>query len=383
MTERRLNSAPIIAVLMMTVFMEGTACQRTSDIVDEASATEIPHLADFYGKKRLFSEVFKDVDEIPLMDDSNFSLSALPWLSAVNQRGDFVILDNFGVRQILIFDSKGKRKAGIGSLGTGADQYLYPDNLYYSDQTRRYYVYDGDLLRIQEYNEDFTFNSSVDLPLYLGQMIVTADDRFFCYTSGVASRKGVDKVIYECNRSGEIKNSFADQYAEFSIAGQSRGGGFVLFDSYLYVVTPYEYRLRKYDLGGKLIRTAQGRSSHYVPPPKDFDKGEVLSDLGKRRAYHSTWSHIRQLLKIGDEMIGVVLAEPNERRVFLDLYDADLNYVTGDLQLPEHIGGGSQGIVSRGDRLYLLRSEEPFVVSRDVRNLPNPTVVVYELKTAG
>ncbi len=383
MTKRMKETLRMLSFSLMVVSMGAMACQSTHGSMEEVRNTSIAHLADSYGDKRSFLDVYTEIRQIPLANDTGFTLSALPWFSARNEQGDFIVLDNFGVRQILVFDSEGRSKAKIGSLGTNADQYLYPDNLYYSDQTRRYYVYDGDLLRIQEYNDDFTFNSNIDLPLYLGQMIVTADDRFFCYTSGVASRKGADRVVYECTRSGDIKNSFADQYEEFSTAGESRGGGIVLLGSHLYVITPYEYELRKYDLGGKLIRTVRGRSSHYVPPPTDFDEREISSDLRKRQAYHATWSHIRQLLKIGDEMIGVVLAEPNERRVFLDLYDTDLNYVTGDLQLPEHIGGGSQGIVSRGDRLYLLRSEEPVVLSRDVKNLPNPTVVVYELKNPG
>lgn len=383
MTERTKETLRMLSFSLMVVLMGAMACQSTHGSMEEARNTSIAHLADSYGDKRSFGDVYTEIRQIPLANDSDFTLSALPWFSAINEQGDFIVLDNFGVRQILVFDSEGGSKAKIGSLGTNADQYLYPDNLFYSDQTHKYYVYDGDLLRIQEYNHDFTFNSSVDLPLYLGQMIVTGDDRFFCYASGVASRKGADRVVYECTKSGEIKNSFADQYEEFSTAGESRGGGIVLLGSHLYVITPYEYKLQKYDLGGELIRSVRGRSSHYVPPSTDFDEREIASDLRKRQAYHATWSHIRQLLKIGDEMIGVVLAEPNERRVFLDLYDTDLNYVTGDLQLPEHIGGGSQGIVSKGDRLYLLRTENPVVLSEDVKNLPNPTVVVYELQTPG
>jgi len=71
-------------------------------------------------------------------------------------------------------------------------------------------------------------------------------------------------------------------------------------------------------------------------------------------------------------MIGVVFAEPGEEHVFLDLYDTELNRITGDILLPKYIGK----LFAQGGRLYLLQPAKPQANGW----LPNPIVVVYELK---
>ena len=177
--------------------------------------------------------------------------------------------------------------------------------------------------------------------------------------------------VCEFNDKGEIINSFIRQSNNFSPAAVSEGGGILLIGDYLYVITPYEYTLSKVELNGKLIKKVTGKPSHYVPPSKNLNEEAFTSDLNKLKEFHNTWSHIRQIIQI-DNMIGIVYAEPGESRIFLDLYDLDLNLIASDILIPSYVGR----ILSQGDRLYLLRQDESYINGQ----LPNPTIVEYLLK---
>ena len=169
-------------------------------------------------------------------------------------------------------------------------------------------------------------------------------------------------------------NSFTPQSKNYTRSAASEGGGILLIDQHLYVIGPYEYTLSKYELSGKLIKKVQGASSHYLPPSKNINE-TLLNDLYKLQQFHNSWSHIRQILQIGDKMIGVIFAEAGEARTFLDIYDANLNYITGDILLPDNLIA-PKVFFTQGDCLYLLRQ----IISNTGGQLANPIVAVYSLE---
>lgn len=325
----------------------------------------------FYSLKTSFKELFKEIRRIKLDVDSSFCLSIRPQICAVNKKGDIIILDNFNVRQIIVFDKNGKKKAKIGREGKENGKYLFPKSALYQHFLQKYYVYDGDLLRISEYNEDFNFSTCFQIPFFLDEITITNDKRIFGYTSTFV--EGHDGVVHELNWSGKILNSFAPQSRNFTRSAACEGGGILLINQHLYVITPYEYKLSKYEFSGKLIKMVKGKSSHYLPPLKNINEA-LLNNLFKMQDFHNSWSHIRQILQIGDKMIGIVFAEPGEAKVILDIYDTNLNYITGEILLPDHLGA-PKGLFSQGDSLYLL---QPVFNVGD--QLANPSVVVYLLQ---
>ena len=358
-----LFSLAIIAILL---------CQNDQNSNIRTNSESNLGFAKFYSSKNAFEDLFKEIKFIKLDFDSNFCLSARPQICAVNQQGDIIILDNFNVRQILVFDNNGKKKAKIGSEGKENGKYLFPKSVFYQPLLHKYYIYDGDLLRISEYNEDFSFSITFQVPFFLDEIIINSDKRIFGYTS--TTIEGHDGVVHELNWSGKIVNSFAPQSRNFIRSAASEGGGILLINQHLYVITPYEYTLSKYELSGKLIKKVKGESSHYLPPSKNINEA-LLNDLYKLQQFHNSWSHIRQIIQIGDKMIGVVFAEPGEARVFLDIYDTNLNYINGNILLPDYVIG-PKGLFMKGDYLYLLRQAKPSI---DMQ-LVNPKVVVYSLE---
>lgn len=362
-----------IFIIYLLVNISFFYCNKKHDNLEERSYLS-PNLESYYKKIKSFSDLFTYVEKISLFNDSGFSLSMLPRLYAVTKERDFVIVDNFNVRNIFVFNKKGCPITKIGSFGRAENQYLFPETLFYQSSLGKYYVYDGDLLRIQIYNEDSSFDHGFSIPLFMEQILVTEQNRIYCYTSGVPNRKGVDKVVYECNKTGKIINSFAKQSKNYCKAAESKGGGIVKINNELFVITPYEYEIRKYNLNGKFINSKKGNSPHYIPPLKVEDKN-VLNNLHKRVEYHKTWSHIRQILNFGDELIGVVYSEPDGKKIYLDLYDTALNYITGDIQLPEYVGGPA-GLLVKENFLYLLQGSK--LLSKE--KLSNPSIDVFKLK---
>jgi hypothetical protein len=364
----------VFFLISLLLFMD-IGCTRELTGEKKNINTSSSSTLEYYESAKSFNELFSKIGEIHLSTDAHCVLSIMPILSGLNNDGEFIILDNVGKRQLLIFDSDGKYKASIGGEGRGKTQFLFPDNVFYRSKTQKYYVYDGDLLRVQEYNRDFMFNRSFPLPLFIEALAISDDDRIFCYSSGTASIKGADKVVYECDWQGKIRNSFCNQATTFSAYAESKGGGILLANKYIYVITPYEYAIRQYTLDGKAIMSIKGSSNNYVPLSIKPKMPVSFEDLNERMSFHATWSHIRQILKIGN-MIGIVFAEPGERRVFLDLYDYDLGPITGDILLPKYLGLG--GVYSQGDILYLLSP------SLETKGHPsNPIVTAYKLKSDG
>jgi hypothetical protein len=351
------------------------SCQQERNSIDQTQPTSDYQNTNIQLSNNSFFNFFKEIDIVSLHTNSDFCLSFRPYLRAINKHGDFIILDNLNVRQILVFDKYGQSKAKIGAVGKEDGNYLFPENILYQPYKRKYYVYDEDLLRISEYNEDFTFSYSFPVPLFLDAMIVSDDNRIFGYSSTVASRKGGNKLIYEIDQSGKILNSFFRQSRNFTRAAASKGGGILLINNYLYIITPYEYTLSKYNLNGKLIKVAQGKSHHYIPPTKPKNIDILRNDLRSLQEFHDSWSHIRQIIQLGDNLIGVVIAEAGEARTFLDLFDTNLNWIVGDILLPKYVGE----IYSKQDHLYLLSTTEPDADGE----LSDLSIIVYSVKYPG
>ena len=317
-----------------------------------------------------FNDIFQKVSEIHLDSRKEFLLGALPKIGAIAPNGDYILVDPM-TPQVLVFDSTGYGKTKIGRKGKGPGEYQYPVWLAYHKGD--FYLYDSGLLRVSLYDTNYNYKSSFVLSTRVDKIYLTNKSRIFGYWG--VSFSG--DIVYEFDNRGKILNHFVPQSKNYTAAALYEGGGMVLLDKHLYVITPYEYTLAKYDLNGKLIKSVQGKSPHYVPPPRNINPDEIAADIRRLKKFHDSWSHIWQILQIGDKMIGVVFAEPGEARVFLDLYDADLNFITGDILLPEHMGY-SGALFSKGNRLFLLRPAKPAAEG----HLPNPTVVVYLLKEA-
>ena len=313
-------------------------------------------------KQSAFDDIFRLESSIELDSRDEYLIGPLPRFGTVTPDADLLILDV--TPRIGVFDSNGTGKGIMGSAGDGPGEYRYPLSLtYHGGDT---YLYDMTLSRISRFNGSFDFTSSLISSVRLDGIEFADDGR--CFGFGDTGNEG--DLIFELDRQGQVVRQFAPQSKNFNYAASSRGGGLVMLKEHVYIITPYEYELRKYTLDGELMDGVQGRSPHYAPPPEQYDP-QILDDFEKLQSYHNQWSHILQLVQIGEQGLGVVFAEAGYSRFFMDLYDSDLSLIASDIQLPEYMGYPG-ALYTRESRLYLL--VEP---SDDQAN---PSVVVYELR---
>lgn len=324
-----------------------------------------------YRAARDFHDIFSEKKRTLLTGERDYPLGIAPVIGAVADQGDMILVDKLNVRNVFIFGADGSPKGRLGAEGRGGGEYLYPHALFFDTLRRKYYIYDGDLLRLNRYSNDYAFEESVTLPLFIDSFLVTGEGRIFCYAAVDATAKFTGHIIYEVNHRGRIVNRFAPRSATYSHWTSSEQGGLVHIGDYLYLATPYENLIRVYSLDGDEVLRRRFDSPHYVPPgpppqPKSGEDKQVLLET-----YHAEWSHVRSILSFDNRMIGIIVAAPKGKRVFLSLFDLDLTPLARDLELPPYLGRS----FSKGTSLYLLATERKETEGR----LSNPTVVEYRL----
>ena len=313
-------------------------------------------------KPYAFEDIFREERRIALDSRDEFLIGPLPRIGTVTAAGDIIIMDI--TPRVGVYDETGVGKGRIGGPGDGPGEYRYPLSI--ASRDSGFYLYDMMLMRISRYDSSYKFLRSFLSSTRLDELHISQEGRFFGY--GDSGNRG--DLVYELNDQGQILRQFAPQSKNFNPAANSRGGGIVLKEEYLFFITPYEYILHKYTLDGQLVNSARRESPRYVAPPEKYDL-RILDDPSKLRAYHNQWSHILQILPIGDLGLAVAFAEPGYARTFIEIYDSNLNLIAGNIQLPDYMKSPG-ALFSRGDLLYML--VEP------VDDLENSSVVVYSLR---
>ncbi|MXY47993.1 MAG: 6-bladed beta-propeller [Gemmatimonadetes bacterium] len=309
----------------------------------------------------VFEDVFQEESQIVLDSRDEFLIGPLPRIATVTAGGDIIILDI--TPRAGIYDRSGAGKGMIGGPGDGPGEYRNPVSI--ASHNGNLYLYDSMMSRISCYDGSYRFVSSIPVSELLDEIDYSEEGRLYGYWSTHPS-----ELVCELDDQGQLLRRFAPQSENHNEAARSAGGGVVISGGFLYTISPYEYTLSKYSLDGVLVDSIQGRSAHYVPPPEQFDV-RILNDIPRLDEYHDQWSHILQILRIGDRGLAVVFAAPGYSGAYLALYDSDLNPIAEDIQLPDYkMAPGA--LFSRGDRLYMLLEPSD--------DQANPSVAVYTLR---
>ena len=360
------SSLALVAALAVSIC--GVGCGRAEPPPGTLTDAE----RGFYGAISSFDELFEEVGRIDLSKAEGIVLSVRPLIQAIRDDGELVVLDKLNVREIYVFEPDGSLHGRIGDEGRGPGEYIYPHALRRDPADGHVYVYDGDLLRVNRYARSGEYLGFFQLPLVLQRLIFTGSGRLYGYASTMAQEGVIGDTLWELDREGVVLNSFAPQSKNYTRWGASEGGGVAESGGYLYVVTPYEYRIRVYTEDGRLALEADQDSPYYVPPgPPPVEDPEVENFVQLQR-YHQSWAHIRQVLSLGDRFIAVTFAPAGGDRLRLDVFDRNLEPVVQDIEVPEVIGE----IFTRGDELYLM---PPNRVTLDGR-LANPSVLRLRLR---
>lgn len=364
------NLLMVIAAVSIAALSSGCR-ERLEPPQSVLSEAETEH----YRSATRFEELFEPVRTFRLAGEEDFPLSVRPLLKEINKAGELVVLDKLNVRDVVVFTPDGVAVGRIGGEGYEPGKYIYPHTVAYDRAQEIYYVYDGDLLRTSVYASDFRFERLFQMPLFLDTLTVTDNSRIYGYMSSKTGINDSPDLVYELDAYGKVIRSFAPQSSNYNGWAATEGGGVVSVDPYLYFITPYELSMSVFSQDGDLLLHRELGSPRYVPPgpapPEPADDDAKFKALD---AYHRSWSHIRQVLSLGDKVIAVVIGDPGLDSCYLSLFSLDLEPLAVEIDLPPFLGD----LHAHGDSLYLMAAE------REEREgkLLNPTVIEYRLTSA-
>jgi len=309
-----------------------------------------------------FNKFFRIVEIIRLEKRTTDEFSILPMLKAVTKRDEYVILDKINKRNIFVFNRNGKFIGKIGEYGRGVAKFIYPHTLVYSRKEDNYYVYDSDTGEIIIYNKNMDFLRRFAINFFMDSFVILRNNKLCCYSSSrpypatKRNRNKNKKNIHIIDMEGKIIKQFGDQSKYYYDLTCCEGGGVIILNNKIYNINPYEYTVNVYNQKYKKIKTENFKTPYYTPPP---ERGKIKKghedDMKFLNEFHSRWSHIRQLLKINNNLIGVFYEKENteNHKIIgcLDIINNDLTPHLMGIIIPPQIGG----ILFENNNLYLLR----------------------------
>ena len=190
------------------------ACNKNSENVatcDKASSDNvIPIKVDkpFYVEK--FSNIFSNVNYVTLEETRNSIIGNISKLEITND-GDFIVFDA-RAGAVFRFASDGKFLNNIGFRGSGAKEYVFPDDMKYDPFNNKVLVWDNGKSVILTYNIDGRLESKVQLPWVIATFGIIDKEHIICYMNNGEDIRGNNvgnnyKII---KRDGTIIKEFGE-----------------------------------------------------------------------------------------------------------------------------------------------------------------------------
>ncbi len=350
----------LFVACLCIIIVFGCARDKTND--SQIPVTTVSEIA--------FDKLSEKINEIALETKNEFFMSSSPKITAINEREEFIILDNVNQRNIYVYDKHGKALGKIGRVGQGPGEFLYPECLSY--YAGKYYIYDSDLLRMSIFSGSFEFLDSFSTPLAVARMSVYNDSTFYLYRTNMFIYSADKHTAFQCNKQGHIINSFHEQSENWSEFTAAKGGGLVCVGQNIFVVNPYENKVAEYTLDGKLIRTVQGRHDLLQPAPKIKNPDIYANDMKKYLEFIKTWGVVVDIQALDDYLVVYYITPQNAGAVlYLDIYDHQLNLLFEAVKIPAKI----KSVFCFHDKMYFFEQRE----FGNPDDLPNPHILVYQL----
>lgn len=254
---------------------------------------------------------------------------------AISLDNDFIFVDAIG-KKVIVFDNRGNFKKFIGRIGEGPGEFQLPKSIAI-DREGKIYIADNDARRINIYDRNGEFlNSFIITGLHWVPYIMKIDSLGNIYMGGYKEdfeHPFTGTWIHKYSLEGKYIKSFfpTNKIARGKVMAYYSHCSFDIgLDNFLYAIQATEYKIYKYDLEGRLIRTFGNPSPYYVKP-KGFpsaQKWRLLSDKAKEELLNS-WTHISKLLLVKNRYILIILEIRPQHKFVIDIYDKNGNMVAG------------------------------------------------------
>ena len=327
--------------------------------VKDAITTRTPFTIDVKGIEKAvrFEDLFDVVDTIELKGQIIGSVSHLIKLP----NGNLVILDGIG-NEIYMFDSNGNFLRKVGGKGRGPGEFINPVDIKFNQWDGLIYVMDVSLRRISAFDTlgGFRFSFGVER---VGEQMVLNRDRVYLFGSGyikenmVSCFKTDGKLLFTfCEPSDFVKS------IKIPITGGV--GGFIIFQDKVFLVHPYEYVLRVFNLYGNNIRNIRVNSKLYRSPK--LEPNTMMPDVS---SFTPILSPLLNLL----DLFFIIVQVPGDGEVknYLEVFYLPTEKILTSVELLE------RRLLYIDQENYIYFSYQPHPVAES-SVLPNP--IIYKCR---
>ena len=322
-----------------------------------------------------FDSVFVKIRE------TNLSRAGTPPIGEVTQlsvgpNGRMLISDPAITRGVYLFTEDGDFLRRVGKYGTNSGEYLYPA-FHGFDQSGRIYIYDGDRLVLLAFDQDGHYISSFFVGKYFHKIVFDSRSAPFFFTATYYDRKRqTDATVFHYTRDGQFLEKFCASPVFDGRAGYHGGGVAVDLDNAVYVISPYEYKIRKFGKGGRLDLS-------FGTPPSDFrfmpTSDALAVSRNDRESWHSSWTHIWNLMFFEKGFLMLWMEDFESKHGgqsstidYFDLYNLEGKLINSKVPLPD--GGSNYCAVN--NYLFSLKSSK----ARTDSTIIDHILCVYHLR---
>ncbi len=254
----------VLSLVMLFSYLLFTVARKiiTEDLGDlpysmyESKFIDVENLK----KAKKFGELFAIKDSIIFKNQV---------IGSVNQfiklpNGNYLISDGI-TREIYIFNSKGEFLRRLGNKGSGPGEFLYPIDVKFNDKDGLIYVLDIKLSRVSAYDTTGKYQFSFNIRRR-GEHMILVSERLYVYGAGYIQE---DMVSCFNSKNGKLLFTFcepSDFIKSIKMPISGKVGGCVLYKNRIFLIHPYEYVIRIFNLSGEKLKDIKVNSSLYRYP---------------------------------------------------------------------------------------------------------------------
>jgi hypothetical protein len=306
-----------------------------------------------------FEDLFDVVDTIELKGKiigSIYSFFKLP-------NENLIVVDRIG-KEICVFSPDGMFLRNVGGKGDGPGEFINPVDVKFNQWDGLIYVMDINLRRISAFDTlgRFRFSFRVEK---VGEQMVLYRDRIYLFGAGYLR----ENMVSCFDTKGKLLFTFcepSDFIKSIKIPITGKAGGIVIFDDKIFLVHPYEYILRVFNLDGKNVGNIRVNSKLYKSPR--LEPNSMMIDISSFTPILSPLLNLQDLF-----FIIVQVPDGGKAKNYLELFYLPDNKLLSSIELSEkyplYIDGAN----------YIYFSYQPHpAVGKDT--LPNPVIYKCRLR---
>ncbi len=258
-----------------------------------------------------FDSIFQQINKVELeINNKNiFFLYNAQFFFLKDKK--MVVIDNRG-KKVILYSQNGKFIKMIGNIGRGPGELIEP-YCGIADSLDNILIYDLAQMIINKYNPDGNFVSTIKLKKYMEKIYISSKQNIFFYTSQYFFD---NKIVFKYSPNFDFLNAFALPLNEFKESNIMQCGGIAL-DQYenSYVISPYNYLIRKYDTNGTPLL-------YYHINPSFFKETKKMpkEEPHEFKRWIKEATPIVDILLFSNKYLFVTVRDIDKKRNYVDIY---------------------------------------------------------------